>query len=66
MPNIKIPLMNLLPGIRMVYFMRKEFHKLKLKFLCPGSRYFSNLSIAPKLSPSICPVTAQRPAKNLT
>ncbi len=35
--------MNWLPGVRMVNYVLKEFHKLKLKSLCPGSRYLSNL-----------------------
>ena len=66
MSSFKMPLMNLLPGIRMINYMFKRFHKLKLKSLCPGSRYLSNLLIAQKLSPSTCPVTAQWPVMYLT
>ena len=65
MSSIKILLMNLLLGIRMVNYMFKEFRKLKLKSLYPGSRYLSILLIVPILH-STCPVTTQRPVKDLT
>ncbi len=58
--------MNWLPGVRMVNYRLKRFHKLKLKSLCPGSRYLSIFLIAPKLLPSTCPVTAQQPVMDLT